>query len=363
MSIVIAILVFSLVIIVHEIGHFAAARASGVLVEEFAIGMGPRLFSFTRGETVYSLRAFPLGGSCRMLGEDADNRDARAFNSKSIPKRFAILAAGAAMNFVLAFVLYLAFTAGHWFYVPVVHDVADNSPAQAAGLQAGDRIVRANKQSINIHADYSLAVSDQSGEPITLEILRNGEKRTLAITPQRNEAGTRYVIGITWRARLGLFYPESEMTDEIRAEYARAGMGETIAVSFYNTLYATRLVFHGLANLFTGQASVNDFSGLIGIVVMVDDIQTQSVEVGGVSLAVWNMVQFAALLSANIGLFNLLPVPALDGARIVFLLIEGIRRKPVPPEREGMVHFIGFVLLMALAVFIAYNDIVKLFVK
>jgi len=360
LSILIAILVFSVVVIVHELGHFFAARASGVLVEEFAIGMGPKLFSVTRGETVYSLRAFPIGGSCRMLGEDADNQDERSFNSKSIPKRFAILGGGVVMNFLLAFLLYVAYTSANPFNVPVVREVADNTPAQTAGLQVGDRIIRANGQKINIHEDYSLAVNDQAGDPIILEILRNGETRTLSVTPAINEAGTRYLIGITWGARLGLFYHDKELAEDILSYYPRAGVGETLATAYYNTIYAIRITFHGLAKLFTFQAKMDDFSGPIGIVVMVDDIQTQSVEVGGIWLAVWNMIRFAALLSANLGLFNLLPIPALDGARIVFLTIEGIRRKPVPPEKEGMVHFIGFVLLMILAVFIAYNDIVKL---
>ena len=365
MSIVIAILVFSLVVVVHEIGHFVAARASGVLVEEFAIGMGPKLFSVTRGETVYSLRAFPLGGSCRMLGEDADNHDERSFNSKSIPKRFAILAAGAAMNFVLALVLYLVYMAMIPFYnVPVVNTVAENSAAQEAGLQTGDEIIRVNGKKINIHDDYSLAVDDKSPDPIVMELLRNGEKYELTVTPRYNEAMSAYKIGISWDRHLGIFYQDEEMTEAELAQFTRANVGELLSTAYYKTGFAIRVTLHGLAKLVTFQASVNDFAGPIGIVVMVDDmvdeIQSTASPADGLFLVVLNTLGFAALLSANLGLFNLLPVPALDGARIVFLLIEGVRRKPVPAEKEGVVHFAGFVLLMILAVFIAYNDIVKL---
>ena len=357
----IAILVFGVVVLVHEIGHFVAARACGVLVEEFSIGMGPRLFKVKRGATLYSLRAFPIGGSCRMLGEDEENPDERAFGRKPVWKRAVILAAGVAMNLLLALVAFLIYTSAMPMRVPYVRDVMPGYPAEAAGIQAGDRITRMNGHSIYIYADYVLAMDGHRGEPFEVEFVHEGEKRTVEIVPvlvagEDGEAD-RYLMGITWDIRAAIFGEEPAPEDNV----ARATVGETVATAWYNVRYSLNVTLYGLGKLITLQANPEELAGPIGIVVMVNDIQTQAMDMGGMSLAFWNLVNFMALLSANLGLFNFLPVPALDGGRLVFLLIEKIRRKPVPPEKEGMIHFVGLVLLMVLAVFIAYNDIAKLF--
>ena len=360
MNILIAILVFGIVVLVHEIGHFVAARACGVLVEEFSIGMGPRLLKFKRGETLYSLRLFPIGGSCQMLGEDEENHDERSFNSKKIWKRAVILSAGVLMNLLLAFLAFLVYTSANPFNVPVVRYVIPNSPAAAAGMQAGDRITKMNGHAINIQADSFLAMDGNHGEPIEVQFMRDGEKYAMTMTPilvinEKTEA-KEYKIGVNWDARLGVFYRDAEL----EALASRATIGETVATAFHNVSFSLKATIQGLGKLITFKANPEELAGPIGIVSMVGDIQTEAVEEGGISLAVWSLINFMALLSANIGLFNLLPFPALDGGRLVFLVIEKIRRKPIPPEKEGMVHLAGLALLLVLAVFVAYNDILKL---
>ena len=358
MNIVIAILVFGVVVLVHELGHFFAARACGVLVEEFSIGMGPRLFTVTRGDTDYSLRLFPIGGSCQMLGEDTDNQHDQAFGSKPIWKRAIILSAGVFMNFLLAFLAFLAVTAGtpYPLRVPVVHSLMPGYPAEAAGIQPGDRITNINGHGIHIYSDYMLAIDGNLDKPIDIQIMRGDVKHNFVVTPTFDAEGERYLIGFVWDARHSLLAAHDGSGEIL----TRASVWETMEIAYYNVFFSIKSTAHGLGRLLTFQANPNEFAGPIAIVAMVGDIQTESLEAGGIPLAVLNMVSFMALLSANLGVFNLLPVPALDGGRLVFLGIEGIRRKPIAPEKEGVVHLIGFVLLMVLAVFIAYNDILKL---
>lgn len=364
-AIIVAILVFGAIVLVHEFGHFTAARKCGIKVEEFAIGMGPKLLSYQPGETVYSIRLFPIGGSCRMLGEDASTDEyetynsseaSRAFNNKPVWQRIIVILAGAFMNFVLALAVALIITlAGNFFVLPVVDSVVPGSAAEELGLIHGDRIIEANGTKINIVEDLSFVLDDTKGVPISITILRNGEKIQKMVTPRQQtdeEGNISYVIGFIRQIKTSPFVPAREGAQT-------ASIMECFENAFYTNIFYVKTTFIGLTRLVTFKIGMDQMSGPIGVVTAIGGTYDRAIQVN-VKAAVLTMLNFMAFLSVNIGVFNLLPLPALDGGRFMFLAVEGIRRKPVKPETEGMVHFVGFALLMILAVFIAYNDIIKL---
>jgi regulator of sigma E protease len=360
------------VVLAHEWGHFMAARRAGVFVEEFAIGMGPRLVTWgkpkrkknddgtaggepeTTGDyTVYSIRAFPIGGFCKMYGEEETQNDPRSLSSKKVSSRMLIMAAGALMNFALAFVLLFVYAllVGH-STTTVLRSSMENSPAMAAGILPGDRITHLNGSPVLLLEDMKMSLQSNGDKPVTVRFVRGGEVHETLIAPTTNEYG-EYMIGIQTEARAGLLSNEEGVR--------RVNLFSCIADSFKNIIFFLKFTLAFVVQLFTGRADISGMAGMIGVGGMVNDVyvyQTQVVK--SVASTVLTMVNLCALLSANLGIINLLPLPALDGGKIVFLTIEGIRRKPISPEREGMVHFVGFVLLMILAVFIAYQDIMRL---
>ena len=376
MSILIAIIVFGLVVLVHEWGHFIAARRCGILVEEFAIGMGPKIFSVQRGETLFSIRLLPLGGFCQLLGDDADaladrNKDRgekeqisydRTLNSKTVLQRMAVMFAGSFMNFVLAFLIFAVLIGAFGFRTTTIRHVGANTPAEAAGLAPGDRILSINGYRIRIFEDLSFEVTTTQGRPLDIIFTREGQRHNVVITPVNVEG--RYIIGINPDVRAGLFTSPPE-------GFQSAAIGEVVTTSFFRVNHVVRTIFLMIIRMATGQTDAGGFAGPIGIVNMIGDHYEAIVEEAAAAeveisraQVIWtlvvNMANFTAIISANLAVINLLPLPALDGGRLVFLTLEAIRRKPVPPEREGMVHFAGFVLLMVLAVFIAYQDILNL---
>lgn len=376
MNIVIAILLFSLIVIIHEIGHFVAARKCGILVEEFALGMGPKLFGIRRGETLFTLRLFPIGGSCRMLGEDGEPKkkgveteeeaetkeDAvkseRSFMSKSVPKRIIVILAGVIMNILLAFVATFAILAANRVVDAKVDSVMTGYPAEAAGLKPGDRINRLNGTKIFIRADIQMVMDNADGGAMDMEVIRDGKKINVNITPMYVESEGRYMIGFSYKEMLGMFAKTQTERDET---LPRATFLETAAISANTCIYYVKHTLDGIGMLVTRKVGVKDLSGPIGIVSFIGDAYEESLgENNDGWAAFWNMLSLAAMLSANLAVFNFLPLPALDGGRLVFLLIEGVRGKPISPEKEGIIHFAGLVLLMIFAVFVAYNDILKL---
>lgn len=396
MNIVLALLVFTVIVLVHELGHFWAARRAGIQVIEFSIGMGPRLFHFKRGDTIYSLKAFPLGGSCRMLGDeenpeenteaetpqeadvgtriarpqetDAETRIARpqtenprSFNAKPVSKRMMVILGGAVMNFILALVLATAISMFNPYREATIRDFPEGSPLREAGLMLGDRIVRLDGRRINMHGDLSLAMMNVDGSPITLEVMRESEsgseRLSFTITPFYNDG---WRLGFFWGFGFG---PFANMPAEFENQpgMRRVGYFESFAMGFYDVSFYIRATMVGVGRLFTHGFNVDEVMGPIGLVDTVGGSVSEAFTTGGATVAFWTMLNFTVLLSANLGVLNLLPIPALDGGRMVFLILEAIRRKPIPPEREGLVHFIGFILLMALAVVVAYNDILRFF--
>ena len=352
LPLIIAIIVFSILVLVHEFGHYIVAKKSGIFVEEFAIGMGPILVSKQFGETLYSIRAFPLGGFCRMMGEDEDLKDERAFNSKSVFKRIAVVAAGPIMNFVLAFIICTGLVGTSGFAQPIVAGLEAGGNAAEAGLMIGDKITKINNTHIFVYEDLSLFMAQNQGETVELQVKRNGEKVNITVEPYKTEDG-RWIIGFNPAVKTGIFDKDYDSFD-------KATIGETIVTGFNTMFFYIRSTVEGFIRLFTFNVSMDEVAGPIGIIEVVGESYEQGIKYS-IGAAIANISYIAALLSANLGALNLLPIPAMDGGRLVFLIIEAFRGKPIDPEKEGMVHFIGFAFLMAFMVFIAYNDIARIF--
>ncbi len=427
-SIIIALLIFGLLVLIHEFGHFIVAKKNGVVVNEFSIGMGPRIFSrVAKSGTRYSVKILPLGGSCAMLGEDEDNEEEGSFNSKSIWARMAIIFAGPFFNFILAFVLALVVIGFVGADISYVTSVDENSPAYEAGLRSGDRITNYNGAHATLGREIYLEdyVNPLDGSEISISFVRDGEKKTIRYTPDTEK---KYMVGMNYTAsdaqaeitkvNNGSAMDEAgvqsgdvvteidgtkittgkQMSEYIVAhpfgdkdvnmtvkrngkeidvvikpqmtEIADSGFtynlgrekqsfGGVIKYSVTEVRYEIVSVLKSLKMLVTGKVSANEVSGPVGIVDVIGDTYT-SAKSEGVAMTILTLLNLAIMLSANLGVMNLLPIPALDGGRLFLYLIEIVTRRTIPKEKEGMIHFIGFILLMALMVFLVFNDIRKL---
>ncbi|MBR3174060.1 MAG: RIP metalloprotease RseP [Eubacterium sp.] len=439
-GIIIAILIFGLLVLIHEFGHFIFAKKFGVTVNEFSIGMGPRIFSrVAKSGTRYSIKALPIGGSCAMLGEDEDNMEEGSFNSKPRWQRFLIVFAGPLFNFLLAFVLSLiviGFAGTDPSTVTYVQgekapsaEIKQEAPSNAykAGLRTGDKITKFNGAWISIGRElYVEEYTDPIGkDPITLTYERDGKKKTITYKPDKEN---KYLLGISYStgsnapvisqvtkgsamAKAGVVandqilkingtkissgeelskYLEEHPLDgsEIRLDLKRnntlfdvkvkpikqnaystgfaynlvrerQGFFGTIKYSLVEMRYEVFTVLKSLKMLITGGVSANEVSGPVGIVSVIGDTYKENAQHGfGITLLA--LLNLAIMLSANLGVMNLLPIPALDGGRLLIYIIEAITRKQIPKDKEGMIHFIGFIILMALMVFLVFNDIRKL---
>lgn len=343
MKFVIAILIFSVIILFHELGHFLLAKRNGIRVNEFCLGLGPTIVGFTKGETKYSIKLLPFGGACMMEGEDGESDDERSFQKKSVWARISVVAAGPVFNFIMAFAFALILILCIGYDKPVVKEVMEGYPAQEAGIEAGDTIISMNGKRIHFYREVSLYPYFHPGKTIDIVYERDGERQETTLVPQYNEEEGRYLIGLYGSG-----------TRE------KGNILESIQYSVYELKYWICTTIESLRMLITGQVGVNEVSGPVGIVKTIGDTYDES-KSGGAYLIFLNMLNIAILLSANLGVMNLLPIPALDGGRLVFLIVEAIRRKRIDPEKEGMVHFVGLMLLMALMVLVMFNDIRGLF--
>lgn len=342
MKIILAILIFSLIIIIHELGHFLLAKRGGIRVNEFSLGMGPTLLGRQIGETRYSLKLLPFGGSCMMEGEDGESDKEDSFGAKSVWTRISVVAAGPVFNFILAFLLALIIIGSIGYDAPIVAAVSEDYPAQAAGMQAGDRIIRMNDTNIHVYREVSLYVQMHQGETVTVVYERDGERHSVTLEPKQSESGTWY---------LG-FRGSGVRT--------KGNVLQTIGYSAYEVKYWISTTIKSLGMMIRGDVGVDDISGPVGIVNTIGETYEASRQDG--AYYVWlNMLYISILLTANLGVMNLLPIPALDGGRLVFLLLEAIRGKGIDPEKEGMVHFVGLMLLMALMVLVMFNDFRNIF--
>lgn len=427
MSIILALLIFSAVILFHELGHFLLAKKNGIVVTEFSLGMGPRLFSTVKNGTRYSLKALPLGGSCAMLGEDtAEDEEKGTFNAASVWGRISVVAAGPVFNFILALIFATVIVALAGYDPAEIMEVKEGSSAEQAGLQEGDIITEFQGYHIDLGRDLYVYtyLNEVTSDSISMKVNRDGETIEICYQPDENiryllgfnrsdsssmkvdslisglpleEAGVQpgdVITGINGvkiengedydayleehplsetpvdivYERDGLEY-EAQITP---AKYSSPDMGfsynvgsvkarglQVLKYGLIEVKYMIRSTLLSLKELVTGGLGMQDLSGPVGVVDAIGQTYEQS-KSEGARIVLLNMLNMVVLLSANLGVMNLLPIPALDGGRLVFLVLEAVRRKPVNREIEGRIHFAGLMLLMMLMVFVMYNDIMKL---
>ncbi|MCB7064170.1 RIP metalloprotease RseP [Enterocloster citroniae] len=349
MSLIIAVLMLGIIIMIHEFGHFLFAKLNGIGVIEFSLGMGPRLISFEKGGTRYSFKILPFGGSCMMLGEDENEADEHAFNNKSVWARISVVAAGPIFNFLLAFLLSMALIGATGYDTTQLNGVLDGYPAQAAGMQAGDVIQSINGRRVHSYRDINMYLFTHPQKQVEVTWSRtdpSGAKQTYSaeLAPAYSQENDQYMIGVQ-------FDPAPRQVEHV---------GQLLLHGLYEVQYWIHYVFDTFYMMFHGLVSLNDISGPVGIVTVIDSSVDEASSYG-VSAVVLMLMQLTILLSANLGVMNLLPIPALDGGRLVFLIIEAVRGKPIDKEKEGMVHMAGMVVLLALMVLILFNDVRKLF--
>lgn len=435
MSIIIAIIIFGLLIFIHEIGHFLLAKKNGIRVVEFSIGFGPRLFSFDKGDTKYSLKLLPFGGACQMLGDDyygeeeVDLDHENSFESKSVWARIAVILAGPLFNILLAFLLALVVMGIVGYDEPVVTYVEEGSPLYEAGVMSGDIITEFNGADVTLARELMLElyVNPLNGETITLKYKRDGKEYEVSLKPENKKT---YALGITYMAteapaemeeitedgafakagvkkgdiitsiggvristgaELNSYFREHPLSEkELECVLTRDGKeytvnvtpvygGESYVLGFnYNTArvkvgaveaikysvseikYQIKSVIKSLGLLFKGKLGADDFTGPVGIVDIIDDTYQASREDGALYVFL-NIANITLLISANLGMMNLLPIPGLDGGRLVFLLIEAVFRKPVPKKFEGVITAACMIAIMLFAVYVMFNDIRNLF--
>lgn len=344
MGIIIAILMFSGIIIFHELGHFLVAKANKIRVDEFSLGLGPTLIGKQFGETKFSLKLLPLGGACMMGEDDADDMSEGSFNSKSVWARMAVIFAGPLFNLILAWILCTIMVGWVGYLSPKVDAVEPGYAAYEEGIRSGDVIKEINGKNIHLWDEislYTMTHADEEEAEVVYE--RDGKEYTVTLELRQLENDAYKKLGVA-----------------SSGEAEHPGILGALQYGAYNVKYWVDYTFDCLRMLVTGQAGMKDLSGPVGIVDFVDSTYQQSAA-AGLRVVVLNMMTIGILITANLAIMNLLPIPALDGGRLVFLIIEAIRGKRVPPEKEGMVHFAGFALLMVLMVFVMFNDITKLF--
>lgn len=346
MGIVIAILIFGIIVTVHEFGHFICAKLSGIKVLEFSVGMGPRLIKFGKGETVYSLRLLPVGGYCAMEGEDDDSDDSRSFRKQSVWKRMIVLFAGAFMNFVLGFVLVVIMTC-MGSSVPtmeingfsgVKHEDGTKefyASSYHSGLRHGDIIYEMDDMRILSTTDLSYMLGNSTVHDV--EVIRNGEK----ILFEDVKFGDTKYGGVI----------------DFSLEYKDKNVGNVLSYSAKNSVSIGRLVWISLRDLVTGKYGAEEISGPVGVVSTIGETAQQGENMKEKAIS---LIYLTAMITINIGIFNLLPIPGLDGGRLIFCFIEVIRRKAVKPEHEAYVHLAGMVLLFGIMIFATFNDIKRL---
>lgn len=448
MNIIAALLIFTVIVVVHEFGHFLLAKKNGVEVTEFSVGMGPRLITYAKasrhicklfcsqktfdeteewkGITKYSWKLFPLGGSCAMVGEDTDDVSEGAFNSKGVWARFSIIFAGPFFNFILAFIFSIIILGNSGIDIPEVVQVYSGQPGETAGVEVGDTVksINGHKISIGREIDTYQQLHPLTEKAVKVVVERDGREETLTIDPEYKT----FLFGFNYSAETtastevqgisegGAFekagIQEGDIIQSVNGkeiknagelsttmnevkndgkevtfvverkgeekEYkvkpapyegktlgflasksVKMGAGGVLKYSFIEVKYWIETTIGSLGQLIGGKLSKDDISGPVGIVDAVGGVIDQSVDYG-IGMVIINMLYMSVLLSANLGVMNLLPLPALDGGRLVFILLEAVRGKPIDREKEGFVHIIGFLLLMVFMIFVMFNDILRI---
>ena len=342
--IVIAVFLFSFIIFAHEFGHFITAKLSGIQVNEFAIGMGPRLFSFGKGETVYSLRLLPIGGFCAMEGEDEESDNERAFGNKPVWKRMIVVVAGGVMNILVGLLLVLIILCQQDLLgTTTIAKFTEDSSMEAAGVQVGDEIYSIDGYRVYTDRDISFAMALADPTQVDLQVKRDGELLSFSqVTFPTEEIDGKAVVRLD-------FYLLGEPLS----------LWSVLKKTGAETVSLVRMVWVSLVGLVTGRFGFNEIAGPVGAAQAITQAASAGLQTGLMD-AVNNILLMMAVITVNLGIVNLLPLPALDGGRFLFLLVEGIRRKPVSAKYEGWVHAAGFALLIGLMVVITFNDIFRL---
>ena len=350
MSILAAIVIFSVIVLFHEFGHFIAARLNGVEVYEFSLGMGPRLVSGVshRSGTRYSVKVLPFGGSCLMKGEDDDDLSEGSFGSKKIWQRILIVAAGPAFNFLLAFLFAAIIISTAGYDAPVAEFLSEDSPLALAGVSVGDEILSIGGKKVTIYRDIVNYVTfDLSGDrvedPVSVEWTHDGQVMSAGIVPKTLQGSTVRVLGMYGGGRFS----------------AQGRIPLILKYAAYEVKYWIGTTLSSLRMIGRGQVSLDDVSGPVGIVGVISDTYKATKSEGAFMLFL-NMLNMAILLSANLGVMNLIPFPALDGGRIVLLLIEGVRKRKLGENVEATINLAGFAVLMVIMVFVLMNDVRKI---
>ena len=347
MGILAAIIVIGILVTVHELGHFATAKMTGMRVEEFAIGFGPEIFSFKKGETKYSLRLVPLGGYNKISGMEPDlpkpgdwqnveTKDGRGFNEKSIPARFLVIVAGATMNFLLPILIY----AGTSFFVgvediteqPYLGQVQESGSAYSAGIRSGDLLLKINDKKIQNWDNVIEIIRDNGEKELTVQVKREKETKIFKMTPKMNKEYGRAMIGIA---------PAYEVK--------QLGIFRSLQFGVEKTFLTMKYMCKGIYDIIFGSAPA-DLSGPIGVAMVAGKVASKG------SLALLN---FTAFLSINLGIINLLPLPALDGGHAILLLLEGLRGKPLPAKAMEYIQYAGIALILAITLFATYKDLLR----
>jgi regulator of sigma E protease len=429
MQIVIALLALSFLVIVHELGHFTVAKLSDIKVQEFSLFMGPKLFSFQKGETTYSFRLIPIGGYVRMEGEEQESNDARAFNKKPVRTRMAVIAAGPVMNLIIAIIIMFGVYFVSGYGTNIIGYIDHDSPAYTAGIREDDRVLNVDGKSVYNYLDFALFSYVSKAEPKNIELLRGNERFTKTIKPAFHPAN-QYLLGFIPKSINGEYtnqvqkvnpgspaekiklkendiiikldntqiHNKTELSTYLNnsngkavsitvvrdgksillgtikptltksTEYyttgiagftnAKGGVLDVVKQSFLYTYSTARSIYYSFVYLITGRVSLSEMSGPIGIVSTIGDVVQQGPSIGDKLIG---LLTITAFISVNLGVFNLIPFPALDGSKIVLLIIEGIRRKALPPEKEAMISMLGLGLLIMLMLFATSNDLIRIF--
>lgn len=338
-TVIATIFVFGLLILFHELGHFITAKSVGMRVDEFAIGFGPKLVSRKVGETIYSIRIIPLGGFNKIAGMDPDEeQDERSFSAKPIWARMLVIIAGSAMNFVLPvillFIVFVSAGIDTPSDQPIIGTVFPEKPAAIAGLMAGDRVTAVNGNTIDSWRQFVAAIQSNAGKELTITYSRSDDKpKAVMLTPEYDEKGKRGIIGVT--PKIDKYQP---------------GILESAGLAARQTFIVAESMLVGIGEMITGKTAA-DVAGPIGVAQMAGEVA---------QLGIIPLLQFAAFLSINLGLINLLPVPVLDGGHVVTLAVEGLRGKPLNKNQMQFIQMIGFALLMLLFVVATFKDIARL---
>lgn len=343
--IIVGILLFDLIVLGHEFGHFFTARSFGIKVNEFALGMGPKIFSIKKGETVYSLRLFPIGGFCAMEGEDEESNDPSAFDKKAAWKRAIVVVAGAVMNIILGFLLtVLLLTQSSKFASTTISGFKDNAVSSSYGLKEGDEILKINGTRVHTAGDIAFNLTVDGKSQFDIEVKRGDEVvdlKNVNFKTSTNEKG------------------QSVLYVDFSLKSIDKNFWTLTRQSCYDTISTVKTVWISFAGLITGRFSIKNIMGPIGITSVIGQATTE-----GLKTSTWaainNIISIMAMITINLGIVNLLPLPALDGGRLIFLIFEMITRKKLNPKYEGWIHGIGFILLIILMIFIAYGDIARI---